>query len=103
MTARTEPYLLVEWAVVGPEAGPYEAPEQVENRLTGLCPERAAEVGGFLRLPITTSPVVAYDPVTRTAVTSSGSRYTLVGGPAAGYAKWCKARGLDPMVLFTGR
>lgn len=94
---------LTRWAIHQDSrgCGPYSAPEQYATLLSGLCPTRAAEVNAFLQEPLTTSPVVSYNPVTKIVTTRSGTQYRLVGEPSDEYVAWCHKDGVDTMRALT--
>jgi hypothetical protein len=79
-------YSLTEWSV---RADPYSAPELALIYLSGKVVGHPDRPDGR---EITTSHVVT--TIGRNVLTRSGSQITLIGPPAASYAKFCAEAGI---------
>lgn len=87
-------YKIEQWSLGYDTDNPYLAPELRKRRLSGICKERAIELGEDCDLPLTTSSVVSYED--NVVTTRSGTKYEL-GEPAEDYVKWCDENGYsDP-------
>jgi hypothetical protein len=87
-------YEITDWAFVfDGEPDPYMAPEAMETRLTGLCPERSAQRGFAPEEGITSSCVNEWDREAGIVKTASGSTYRLRGKPHPDFADYCNRQG----------